>query len=108
MVVDGEPSFTPTPTVLVDVKLDQDEGPRSEVDLPDFELCAELRRLMNRIDGIKNGKVVRLEIRGGVPRRVVFEPWLPESLRCHFFGTADETLVQSVTMTETKAPRVRS
>ena len=72
-ITDGEPTFTPAPTVLVDVKLDQDEGPRPEVELRDFELCGELRRLMNRIEGIKNGKVARLEIRAGVPRRVIFE-----------------------------------
>lgn len=72
-ITDGEPTFTPAPTVLVDVKLDQDEGPRPEVELRDFELCGELRRLMNRIEGIKDGKVARLEIRGGVPRRVIFE-----------------------------------
>jgi hypothetical protein len=59
--------------VLVDVKLDQDEGRRPEVELRDFELCRELRRLMSRIDAIKDGKVARLEIRGGVPRRVIFE-----------------------------------
>jgi hypothetical protein len=59
--------------VLVDVKLDQDEGPRPEVELRDFELCSELRRLMSRFDGIKNGKVARLEIRSGVPRRAIFE-----------------------------------
>jgi len=72
-ITDGEPTFSPTPKVLVDVKLDQDEGPRPEVELRDFELCSELRRLMSRIDGIKDGKVARLEIRGGVPRRVIFE-----------------------------------
>src|ERR1051326_1075941 len=73
LVADGEPTFTPAPTVLVDVKLDQDEGPRREIDLPDFELCAELRRLMSRIDGIRHGKVARLEIRGGIPRRLIIE-----------------------------------
>jgi hypothetical protein len=72
-IIDGEPTFTPPPRVLVDVKLDQDEGPRPEVELRDFELCNELRRLMGRIEGIRNGKVARLEIRGGVPRRVIFE-----------------------------------
>jgi hypothetical protein len=72
-ITDGEPTFTPTSTVLVDVKLDQDEGPRPEVELRDFELCGELRRLMSRIDGIRDGKVARLEIRGGVPRRAIFE-----------------------------------
>jgi hypothetical protein len=72
-VVDGEPTFTPTPTVFVDVKLDQDEGPRPEVRLSDFELCHEVRRLLRRIEGIQNGRVARLEVRGGVPRRAVFE-----------------------------------
>jgi hypothetical protein len=72
-IKDGEPTFTPAPIVLVDVKLDQDDGPRSEVELRDFELCSELRRLMGRIDAIKEGKVARLEIRGGIPRRVIFE-----------------------------------
>jgi len=72
-ITDGEPTFTPAPTVLVDVKLDQDEGPRPELELCDFELCGELRRLMSRIAVLKDGKVARLEIRGGVPRRVIFE-----------------------------------
>jgi hypothetical protein len=72
-ITDGEPIFTPAPTVLVDVKLDQDESPRRELELRDFELCDELCRLMRRMDGLKDGKVSRLEIRGGVPRRVIFE-----------------------------------
>jgi hypothetical protein len=73
LVVDGEPTFTPAPTVFVDVKLDQDDRPRPEIDLPDFELCTELRRLMSRMDGIQRGKVARIEIRGGIPRRAIFE-----------------------------------
>ena len=72
-VVAGEPIFDPAPTVLVDVKLDQDEGPRPEVNMPDFELCSEFRRLLSRISRIGKGKVARLEVRGGVPRRVVLE-----------------------------------
>jgi hypothetical protein len=72
-ITDGEPTFNPSPTVLVDVKLDQDEGPRPEIELRDFELCGELLRLMSRMDQVKHGKVARLEIRGGVPRRAIFE-----------------------------------
>src|SRR5690242_8779048 len=72
-ISNGEPTFTPEPTVLLDVKLDQDEGPRPEVALLDFELCGELRRLMSRIDRVRDGKVARLEIRSGVPRRAIFE-----------------------------------
>jgi hypothetical protein len=68
-----EPTFAPAPIVLLDVKLDQDDGPRPEVELIDFELCGELRRLMSRLDAINEGKVARLEIRGGIPRRVIFE-----------------------------------
>ena len=59
--------------VLIDVKLDLDEGPRPEIQRSDFELCSELRRLMSRIDGINDGNVARLEIRGGVPRRAIFD-----------------------------------
>jgi hypothetical protein len=72
-ITDGEPTFTPAPTVLVDAKLDQDESPRPEVELRDFELCSELCRLMSRMDVVKDGKVAKLEIRGGIPRRVIFE-----------------------------------
>jgi hypothetical protein len=72
-ISNGEPMFTPEPTVLLDVKLDHDEGPRPEVEVRDFELCCELRRLMSRIDRITDGKVARLEIRGGIPRRAIFE-----------------------------------
>jgi hypothetical protein len=75
-ITDGEPKFTPAPMVLVDVKLDQDEGPRPELELHDFELCDELCRLMSRMNGAKAGKIARLEIRGGVPRRVIFESTL--------------------------------
>jgi hypothetical protein len=72
-ISNGEPTFTSEPSVLHDVKLDQDEGPRPEVALRDFELCGELRRLMSRIDRIRDGNVARLEIRGGIPRPVIFE-----------------------------------
>jgi hypothetical protein len=72
-IANGEPSFNPAPRVFFDVKLDNEEGPRPEVALPDFELCSELHRLMRRIDNIKQGRVARLEIRGGIPRRAVFE-----------------------------------
>ena len=82
-ITDGEPTFNSTHRVLVDVKLDKDEGPRPEVELRDFELCGELLRLMSRIDGIKDGKLARLEIRGGVPRRVIFEDvaYNPQEIR---------------------------
>lgn len=72
-VRDSEPIFSPPPVVAVDVKLDADEGLRAEVDLPDFELCDEVWRLMARLDDLKNATIERIEVRAGIPRRIVFE-----------------------------------
>jgi hypothetical protein len=75
---DGDPVFHPEPTVLLDVKLDADEGERREADLPDFVLRDEVRRLMARLDQLENGWIERIEVRSGIPRRVVIERRLTE------------------------------
>ena len=72
-VRDSDPIFSPPPLVLVDIKLDSDEGPRPEIELTDFVLGDEVRRLMNRFYELKNALIDRIEVRAGVPRRVVFE-----------------------------------
>jgi len=77
----GEPVFIPPPVVLLDVQLNDDDGPRPELTLPDFALPHEVRRLLERFDRIKDGKLAELEIRGGVPRRVIFETGFPEVSR---------------------------
>jgi len=77
-IENGDPVFHPEPTVLLDVKLDVDEGERQEADLPDFALRVEVRRLMARLDQLKNGRIERIEVRSGIPRRVVIERRLTE------------------------------
>jgi hypothetical protein len=78
-VHDADPVFDPHKViVLVDEKLDVNEAPRSEVELTDFDLANELCRLLRRLDEIGNGMIERLEVRGGIPRRVVFESRLSE------------------------------
>ena len=77
----GDPLFHPAPMVLLDVKLDSDEGARPEVNLSDFALCEEVRRLMRRLDELNSGVVERIEVRAGVPRRVLLEALLTESPR---------------------------
>ena len=77
----GEPIFDPATAVLVDVKLDVDEGSRPEADLTDFLLQDEVRRLMARLDGIQDGMIERIEVRAGIPRRVIFERHLTEASR---------------------------
>ena len=79
-VQDGDPVFDPRPAVLVEARLDADEASRPEAELPDFALPAELCRLLARLDEINNGLIERVEVRGGIPRRVVFESKLAELL----------------------------
>ena len=59
--------------VLVDLKLDSEERPRRETDQSDFLLSAEVVRLMALLDKIQDGKIFKLEIRAGIPRRVLLE-----------------------------------
>jgi hypothetical protein len=76
-----EPILTDAPTlVLADLKLDAVDGPRLEAALTDFVLSVELVRLMLLLDRIGEGKISRIEIRVGVPRRVVFERSVSECL----------------------------
>lgn len=72
-VQDAEPVFDPPPVVLADTKLNSDEGPRPETQLQDFELPVEVRRLMFRLDDLRNGRIERIEVRSGIPRRMVME-----------------------------------
>jgi len=73
LVRDGDPIFEPSPVVVVDAKLYRDDGPRPEVGLADFVLRDDVRRLMARLDHAKNGTIQRLEVRAGIPRRVILE-----------------------------------
>ena len=74
VICDSEPAVTSSaPGVLVDFRLDLEERPRQELAVVDFELCAELNRLMVLLDRIENGSISKIEVRAGIPRRVMFE-----------------------------------
>jgi hypothetical protein len=72
-IQNGDPIFHPEPTVLVDVKLDAEEADRPEEGLQDFELRDEVRRLLAHLDKLKSGKIERIEVRAGIPRRFTIE-----------------------------------
>jgi hypothetical protein len=73
-VRDREPVLSdPECVVLVGVKLDSEQRPRLEADQPDFVLSTEVVRLMALLDKIQNGRISKLEIHAGIPRRVVWE-----------------------------------
>ena len=77
----GDPMFHPEPTVLLDLKLDADDVERPEAGLTDFTLRDEVRRLLAHLDRLQNGTVERIEVRSGVPRRVIIERRLTEAPR---------------------------
>lgn len=80
-VVDHEPTFHPPPTLLWDIRLDADDAARPESELPDFALRAEVVRLLEALDTVKNGRIQRIEVRAGIPRRVLVEAKLTEAER---------------------------
>jgi hypothetical protein len=71
-VQDGDPVLDAAPEVLIELKLDADETSRPELELADFELRDEVCRLMARLDELKNGTIGCIEVRAGIPRRVIF------------------------------------
>ena len=71
-VRNSEPVFAPPPVILVDEKLDSDPAPRCEVEIRDFVLPEEVCRLLTRLDELRNLIVVRIEVRAGIPFRLVF------------------------------------
>lgn len=76
-----EPLLGSASRLLVDVRLDSEDSPRRESSLPDFNLCHELRSLLAEFDRLENGKVSRIEIRAGLPRRIQFEAPVGSLLR---------------------------
>jgi hypothetical protein len=66
----GQPVLDGSSTLVRDIKLDADDGPRPEVALVDFVLSNEVLRLMRQLDATQNGTVRRIEVRGGIPRRI--------------------------------------
>jgi len=80
-VVGGEPTFDPPPLVVLEVKLDSEDGSRWEVGLDDFALSEEVRRLVVRLGRVSTGRIQRIEIRAGLPRRILIEAQLNEVIR---------------------------
>lgn len=72
-VRDHEPVFDPRPVVLLDVKLDTDTVERSEAELQDFVLRAEILRLLRRLDDMENGRLDLIIVRAGIPRLLRME-----------------------------------
>jgi hypothetical protein len=69
----SEPAFDEQTGVLIDLKLDRDDDLRPEQH-GDYTLSAELVRFFAKLEGIGSGIVEQIEIRSGLPRRMLFKP----------------------------------
>jgi hypothetical protein len=76
-----EPIFGSVSRILVDLRLDNDESSRPESTLLDFNLSHELCRLFAEFDQLENAQISRIEIRAGLPRRILFEAPIGSLLR---------------------------
>ena len=70
---DGEPEFSPAPRVFVELKLDAADGPRRESQLDRFPLRSQVERFFEQLARLNNGTVEVIEVRHGLPFRMVIE-----------------------------------
>lgn len=69
----GEPQFSPPPRVFVEVKLDSEDGPRPESRLSDFALRRPIDRFFAQVARLEDGTIERIEVRHGLPFRMIVE-----------------------------------
>jgi hypothetical protein len=67
----AEPMFDPFPILVKDVMLGKDEEERPELALSDFALSSEVLRLLRLLDEMKGGTIRLIEVRDGIPRRML-------------------------------------
>ena len=71
LIREREPVFDPPPVLLVDIKLDCGTLARIETDLRDFVLKSETVQLMDHLDRLVTTTIELLEVRAGIPRRLL-------------------------------------
>jgi hypothetical protein len=73
-VRDGQPVFDPAPRIIKDVKLGSAEsGARPELESSDFALKREHIELFEQLRHFGNGTVECIEVKGGLPFRLMVE-----------------------------------
>jgi hypothetical protein len=75
VVRDGQPTFTPPPRVVAELKFGGDNAPRRETLSADFLLKAQVLDLFRQLDMLGNGTIEVLEIKAGLP----FRAFLPKA-----------------------------
>lgn len=70
-VAAGEPASNPPPKIIREVKFGAENGARPESSLNDFVLKVEVRELFDAISQIGDGIIERIEVRHGLPFRMI-------------------------------------
>lgn len=73
VVRDGNPVFDPPPRAIRDVKFCGENGPRPESAIDDFALKAQVLDLFAQFDAIGNGTIRCIEVKHGLPFRMLIE-----------------------------------
>lgn len=69
----GEPVFDPKPRVIRDIKLGSENSPRVESNDEDFMLKSQIVELFDYLTEVQNGSVQSIEIKHGLPFRLIVE-----------------------------------
>lgn len=69
----GEPIFDAELRIVKEIKLGSANGPRPELLQSDFVLRAEAVELFQHLDELGSGRVTLIQVRGGLPCRVVIQ-----------------------------------
>lgn len=72
-VRDGDPVLDPLPRFFKELKFDGDDGPPPSLPSDDFVLKSQVVKFLAYLDRLRNGVICRLEVRYGLPFRVVKE-----------------------------------
>jgi hypothetical protein len=69
----GEPVFSPSPRIIRDIKIGGENGPRPELSTEDFALKSSVIELFEHLSQLGDGTLELIEVRYGVPIKLVVE-----------------------------------
>ena len=69
----GEPHFDPPPLRVYELKFGGDNGPRPELSKTDYALKDQVHELFAMLEDIGDGVVSAIEIKHGLPFRMIVE-----------------------------------
>jgi hypothetical protein len=69
----GDPVFQPAPRIIQDIKIGGENGPRPELTIDDFALKSAVIELFDHLSRIGDGTLESLEVKYGMPFKLVVE-----------------------------------